>query len=89
VNADGAAWLADRGVLATGADSLMYESFDPRRNALPVHSLLIQGHGIALMENLDLEGLAAAALDRPFTIVVLPLKLVGGTGSQVRPIALA
>ncbi|MEA2606472.1 MAG: hypothetical protein QOI00_1229 [Chloroflexota bacterium] len=88
VNADGAAWLADRGALATGADCLMYEAFDPRHNALPVHSLLIQGRGIALIENLDLEELAAAAIDRAFTIVVLPLKLVGATGSQVRPIAI-
>ena len=89
VNADGAAWLADRGALATGADCLMYEAFDPRQNILPVHSLLLQGRGIALIENLDLEGLAAAAIDRPFTVVVLPLKLVGATGSQVRPIAIA
>lgn len=82
----GAEWIVQQGVSATGADCLMYEKFDPMLNALPVHSRLIQGEAIALMENLNLEELAAAAA-AAFTIIVLPLPLVGGTGSQVRPIA--
>jgi kynurenine formamidase len=87
VDADGAGWIAERGVLATGADCLMYEKFDPRENVLPVHSRLLQQEGIALIENLNLEELATATATE-FAVVVLPLKLVGGTGSQVRPIAL-
>ncbi|HEX3428163.1 MAG TPA: cyclase family protein [Candidatus Limnocylindrales bacterium] len=87
VDADGAEWIAAQGVSATGADCLMYERFDPSVNALPVHLRLVQGAAIPLIENLDLEELATTGAPA-FTIVVLPLPLVGGTGSQVRPIAL-
>lgn len=84
---DGARWLAERGIFATGADCLMYESFHPSDNRLPVHAHLIQQHGIHLIENLYLEELSRDGLAE-FLLVVLPLKLVGATGSPVRPIAL-
>jgi kynurenine formamidase len=42
---------------------------------------------VYILENLFLEDLAAAGVHR-FTFVCLPLKLVGATGSPVRPIAL-
>ncbi|HEV7605165.1 MAG TPA: cyclase family protein [Candidatus Limnocylindrales bacterium] len=87
VDADGADWIAGQGVSATGADCLMYEQFDPAVNALPVHLRLLQAEAIPLMENLGLEELATTGAEA-FTVVVLPLPLVGGTGSQVRPIAL-
>ena len=87
VDSDGAAWIADRGVPVTGADCLMYERFDPRDNRLPVHSRLVRGEAIHLIENMQLEGLAAVS-PTAFAIVVLPLPLVGASGSQVRPVAL-
>lgn len=87
-NIDGARWLSARGIAVTGADCLMYEYYHPSVNALPVHSHLIQGHAIHLVENLLLESLAAANV-REFVFVVSPLKLVGATGSPVRPIAIA
>jgi len=87
VNADGAAWLADQGVVATGADCLMYESFTPGVDALPVHGLLIQQRGVYLIENLNLEPLAKDSVVE-FLAVILPLRLVGATGSPVRPIAI-
>jgi kynurenine formamidase len=40
------------------------------------------------MENLDLEAVAARRVYR-FLFVGLPLRLVGATGSPLRPIALA
>ena len=88
VDADGAAWLADRRPFATGADCLMYERFDPADNRLQVHSRLIQGAGIHLIENMNLESLAASGVVE-FAFVALPLRVIGATGSQIRPIALA
>lgn len=88
VDEDGAAWLAEKGIVATGSDTLMYEYFDPADNRLPVHCILIQGAGVHLIENMNLEALVGTGLAE-FAIVVLPLRLVGATASQVRPIALA
>lgn len=88
VNDDGARWLADREIFATGADCLMFESFTPTDNRLPVHCRLIQGSGIHLVENMNLEAVAAAGVTECL-VVILPLLLVGATASQVRPIAIA
>lgn len=88
VNLEGARWLSDRQIFVTGADCLMYESFHPSDDRMPVHCHLVQERGVHLVENLNLEALAAARLRR-FAFVALPLRLVGATGSQIRPIALA
>ena len=85
-DASGADWLADRGIFATGADTITYERFDPRINRLPVHIRLIQKAGIHILENLDLEGLSATG-HVEFLFVCLPLTLVGATGSPIRPVA--
>jgi len=53
---------------------------------LPVHRTLLVEHGVHIIENLDLEALAAEAV-REFLFVCLPLKFVGGTGSPVRAVA--
>ena len=65
----------------------MFEHFDPSDNRLPVHCLMIQAAGIHLIENLNLEALAAERVSE-FAVVVLPLKLIGATASQVRPVAI-
>ncbi|MCL5947403.1 MAG: cyclase family protein, partial [Chloroflexi bacterium] len=85
-DASGADWLADRGIFATGADTITYERFDPRVNRLPVHIRLIQKAGIHILENLDLEGLSATG-HVEFLFVCLPLTFVGATGSPIRPVA--
>jgi kynurenine formamidase len=54
---------------------------------LPGHLILLAQHGIYIIENLRLGELAAAQAYR-FNFVCAPLKLVGATGSPVRPIAL-
>ena len=87
VDADGAAWLAERRIFAAGADCLMFEKFDPSDNRLPVHCELIQRAGIHLLENMNLEALAREDAAE-FVIVVLPLRLNGATASPVRPIAI-
>ncbi len=87
VNADGAEWLAERGVFLGGSDTSAFEQVVPGKG-MPVHLIFLARNGIHILEMADLETLAA---DRVFEFgfVLSPLKLVGATGSPVRPIALA
>jgi kynurenine formamidase len=84
----GARWLAERGVLAAGADTIAFERLAPGAGhaALPAHRVLLVEHGIYIVEALALDELAAAGV-REFTFVLVPLNLVGATGSPVRPLA--
>ncbi len=83
-------WLAQKGVPAVGADNMAWDVIgyeDPDLGCtLPGHLVLLARHGIYIIENLMLDGLAAAGHYR-FQFVCAPLKLVGATGSPVRPIA--
>lgn len=83
----GAQWLADRRIALTGSDTAVYEHFPPSPDAMPAHGVLLVDNGIFIMENLFLEDLASAHV-WTFVFVVLPLKIVGGTGSPVRPAAI-
>jgi len=83
--------LADRGVVAVGSDTETFEvqpAPDPGEpaNPQPVHTLLLIERGVYIMESLDLEALAAAAV-REFLFVALPLAIRGATGSMVDPVA--
>lgn len=82
------AWLADRRVHMTGAETTAYEHIPAGRGhaLLPVHRLLLVERGIHIIEMLNLTELAAAQTWE-FGFVLAPLKLVGATGSPVRPFA--
>jgi kynurenine formamidase len=92
VSAAGSRWLIDRKVRAVGADNMAFDLMgppDPEMNVtLPGHVLLLVRAGIPIIENLNLEELAAANIHE-FVFVCLPLKMRGATGSPVRPIAIA
>ncbi|HEX2729804.1 MAG TPA: cyclase family protein [Rubrobacteraceae bacterium] len=83
-------WLADRGVIAVGADNMAWDApglKDPDLGCtLPGHLILLARRGIHIVENLVLEELAAARAYR-FDFICAPLKFVGATGSPVRPLA--
>ncbi len=84
----GAQWLAARDVHAAGADSIAFERLAPGAGhaLLPAHRVLLVEAGVYIIETLDLESLAAAGATE-FLFVLSPLRLVGATGSPVRPIA--
>lgn len=86
------AWLAEQNVHAVGADNMAWDvigHFDETYGCLlPGHLILLARSGIYIIENLNLEQLAASGVYR-FRFVCLPLKFVGATGSPVRPIAIA
>ncbi len=85
---EAARWLADRGVRATGAETIAYEQIRPEvgHALLPVHRLLLVEYGVHIIEVMNLSGLAEAGVHE-FAFVLAPLKIVGGTGSPVRPLA--
>ncbi len=84
----GATWLAERGVLAAGADSIAFEWLPAGagHSVLPAHRVLLVEHGIYIIEALDLEELADSGIHE-FTFILIPLNLTGATGSPVRPLA--
>ncbi|MBX7110266.1 MAG: cyclase family protein [Dehalococcoidia bacterium] len=62
-----------------------------RNVAIPIHEIAIPYMGMPLLDNADLDALAATCeeLGRwEFMLVVAPLAVVGGTGSPVNPIAI-
>ena len=81
-----AEWLSAHGIFATGSDTICFERVPA--SAMPVHVHLLVENGIHIIENLDLEALAADDV-REFLFVAAPLKLRGGTGSPIRPLAIA
>ena len=84
----GARWLASKRVRAAGSDTIAFERVEAGKGhaLLPAHRVLLVEEGIHIIETLDLEGLSAAGVTE-FLFVMAPLKLVGATGSPVRPLA--
>ena len=91
VSKSGNVWAADRRVVAVGADNMAWDAMterDPDTGmTLFGHVHLLVTHGIHILENLNLEALAAAGR-REFAFIGIPLKLRGATGSPIRPLAL-
>jgi kynurenine formamidase len=87
---EAAGWLARFGIRASGSDTIAYEAIAPGagHSKLPVHRRFLVDEGIHIIETMNLEGLAEARVHE-FLFVAAPLKLVGGTGSPLRPLALA
>jgi kynurenine formamidase len=84
-----AEWLARQDVMLVGGDTAPVEispNPDPQLN-LPVHQVLLVVNGIFVLENLKLDELAAKGVGE-FALVLQPLKLRGGTGSTVAPVAI-
>jgi kynurenine formamidase len=86
---EAAKWLVDRQIRVTGAETIAYEVIRPGEGhaTLPVHRVLLVESGIHIIEVMDLTALAAANVYE-FLFVAAPLKIVGGTGSPMRPIAI-
>ena len=84
-----AEWLAKQDPMLVGADNGAVEitpNPDPQL-AGPGHQIFLVVNGIHLLENLRLDELAARRAHE-FALVVEPLKIQGGTGSTVAPIAI-
>jgi kynurenine formamidase len=89
IGAPAAEWLAKQDVMLIGADTFAVEiAPNPDKSiSLPVHQIALVVNGIFLLENLNLDELAAKRAYE-FAFVVQPLKIKGGTGSTVAPVAI-
>jgi cyanophycinase len=84
-----AEWLAKQDPMLVGSDNWGVEVVpnpDPQLNQ-PVHQIMLVVNGIHLLENLKLDDLAARQVHE-FGFIVQPLKIQGGTGSTVVPVAI-
>jgi len=81
--------LGERGVVLVGADTEALERAPAldENDPLPVHVELLIKRGIFILELACLEDLACDGV-REFLFVCLPLRIMGATGSMVRPIAI-
>ena len=83
-----AQWLVGQEPMLIAADNCCVEVRPSEPGySLPVHAVMLIQHGIYLIENLELETLAAARAYE-FAFIVQPLKIKGATGSAVAPIAI-
>lgn len=85
VRLDAAQWISARKVVAAGSDTLAFEKLPSA--AMPVHVHLLVKSGIHIIENLNLEELAAANVHE-FRFIGASLKIRGGTGAPIRPLAI-
>jgi len=85
-NVDAAQWLLRKGTFLTGSDTMTYEVSEELPGCA-VHGLLLADHGVQIMENMDLESLASRRI-YTFLFFAAPLRIVGATGSPIRPIAI-
>ena len=82
MTAEGAAALAEQGVLLVGVDDISWAADE--ETELAVHRTLL-GAGVLLLEGITLEGVP----DGAYTLAALPLKLQGADGAPVRAVLLA
>jgi kynurenine formamidase len=83
-----AEWLAKQDPMLVGSDNWGVEVVpnpDTQLNQ-PVHQIMLTVNGIHIMENMKLEDLAAKNVHE-FGFIVQPLKIQGGTGSTIAPVA--
>ncbi len=85
-------FLAERDIALMGADAVHEAPGSvPGLKVNPIHRFAIVSRGMNLLDNLGLDAAAetAARLNRwEFMLVVAPLRVPGGTGSPVNPVAI-
>lgn len=92
MHASVAKWLRERDVALIGCDGVsdvMPSGVEGLAN--PLHELVLVGLGMRILDNLNLDDVAAAAASRKrwvFLFVGAPLRVVGGTGSPLNPLAI-
>lgn len=86
-------WLHERGVAVLGGDGVSdaLPGMGVEDWFVPIHQLCLAGMGVHLLDNLLLEDLSVACAARErweFFFIASPLRVQGGTGSPVNPVAL-
>lgn len=84
-------WLHDREVAVYGGDCIEKLPSPYPRVRSPFHAVALVAMGLALLDNPDMERLAAGVTAEgraAFLLATAPLPLPGGTGSPVNPLAI-
>jgi kynurenine formamidase len=83
-----AEWLIAKDPMLLGSDNWPVEvSPNPDKQlSLPVHQIALVVNGVHLLENMKLDELASKGVHE-FAFIMQPLKVQGGSGSTVSPIA--
>ncbi len=86
---ESANYLADQGAIVIGVDNISTDVWpgQEKDNWIPVHSAMLSQRGVPIMQNVNLEQLAADRVHQ-FAWIGAPLKLRGADGAPMRPIAL-
>lgn len=89
VGVEGARYLADKGVIAIGADNWAFEAVPPEdlNQAFPVNQLLATEYGIHVLENILCDELAKDQAYE-FMFVLGHPKYTGTTQVQINPVAI-
>lgn len=91
IDLSGAAYLAEQGVVAVGADNWAVEAIGGHHGGngavFPVHQQLLARHGIFILENIKLDSLAA---DKAYEslFVAAPPRLQGAVQAILQPVAI-
>lgn len=85
----GAQYLADRGVVAVGADTIALEAipFEDPTQVFPVHQTLLAKNGVYILETLDTRELAADGATE-FLFVLGQVKMKGAVQMMINPVAI-
>jgi len=88
IDLSAAEWLEREGAVVVGSDTWNVEvdPATPMKGADAVHQHLITKSGVRMIENMYLEELSNDKVGE-FLFVCLPLRIKGGTGSPVTPLA--
>ncbi len=87
VGPDAALWLYERGMAALGTDTSGTEVIPMPDTERTTHGLMLVERGVHLIEIMDLDEIARDRVFE-FLFIALPLRITGGTGSWIRPVAL-
>jgi len=90
-------WISRYDLVAIGADNAAVEIWPPqqrtpdeiewhRKGILPLHAFVLRDLGVYLMEFINLEDLASDRVFE-FLFVAMPLRIIGGVGSPINPLA--
>jgi len=81
-------WLIKQNPMLVGTDTCCVEvrPYPEQKMNLPIHAMFLIANGVYLVENLKLEELAASH-SYETAYIMTPLKIEGGTGSTIAPIA--
>jgi kynurenine formamidase len=88
IGIDAGKWLIEQNPMLVGTDTCCVEvrPYPEQKMNLPIHAMFLIVYGVYLVENLKLEQMAA---ERAYetAYIMTPLKIEGGTGSTIAPIA--